>query len=128
MKIKQGKRHGPMGRAVILILTFTDSECLPAEREDVRVRAEVRDAVTDEDAVKIVLLDVRFEAGAVVAQVEDMYLGKVVEQEREEAVRVAVADNEQTGLALSAVTISCRGQLPPIKVEYLSFFSRKLKS
>ena len=31
-----------------------------------------------------------------------MYLGKVVEQEREEAVRVAVADNEQTGLALSA--------------------------
>ena len=68
---------------------------LPAHKEQVCVSCKSRNTVCDEDIVKIMLLDVIRNAHAVISQVNDMDFRKIFQQERNKAVGIGVAYNEQ---------------------------------
>ena len=99
------------------------SHCLPSHEEQVGIGREGRHAVRDKHVVEVVLGDVLGHAHAVVAQVDDVYLGEVVQQEGDEAVRVGVADYQQGGTLVAGYDLVQRA-VAAMNMEYLSFFSR----
>ena len=98
-----------------------------AQEEEVRIAREGVHAVGDEDVIEIMLRDVVRDAEPVVPEVDDVDFTEILQQEGDEAVRVGVADYQQGGPSFP-VTISCRGQLPPMNMEYLSFTASLLSS